>query len=220
MTSELNDCWNWIGVLGDRSCRELPRHIHCRNCPVFGTGAMELFRRAHPDGYIDEFTEILSEKREIKSHGNRVASVFRIGAEWLALPAKAFVEVVSIGPIRRIPHKSGSVLLGMVNVHGYINLCFSLASLLGLTHDDGTQKKGAAGKGRFCVMSTRGGVWVFQVDEVWGLVSYSESEVEPAPVTVAKSVPRFSSGVLVNKDRQIGLLDDELLSLALEGVLT
>ena len=30
----VDDCWNRIGVSGDRSCPELQAHLHCRNCSV------------------------------------------------------------------------------------------------------------------------------------------------------------------------------------------
>ncbi len=34
MTAQ-GDCWNRIGVSGDRSCPELATVVHCHNCPVF-----------------------------------------------------------------------------------------------------------------------------------------------------------------------------------------
>ena len=34
-----DDCWNRIGISGDRSCPELVQHVLCRNCPVFEAGA-------------------------------------------------------------------------------------------------------------------------------------------------------------------------------------
>ncbi len=35
----VDDCWNRIGVRGDRSCPKLAEHIHCRNCPVHAAAA-------------------------------------------------------------------------------------------------------------------------------------------------------------------------------------
>jgi len=35
----IDDCWNEIGVRGDRSCPRLKEHGHCRNCPVFSSAA-------------------------------------------------------------------------------------------------------------------------------------------------------------------------------------
>ena len=42
---DLDDCWNRIGVRGDRSCPELARVIHCHNCPVFSRRRPALPRR-------------------------------------------------------------------------------------------------------------------------------------------------------------------------------
>ena len=33
-------CWNRIGVRGDRSCPELVQYTHCNNCPVFAAEAV------------------------------------------------------------------------------------------------------------------------------------------------------------------------------------
>ena len=49
------DCWNSIGIAGDRSCRELEAHIHCRNCPVFASAAEEFLHRVAPEGYLSEW---------------------------------------------------------------------------------------------------------------------------------------------------------------------
>src|ERR1700733_11671904 len=47
-----SDCWNHIGVAGDRSCPELETFIHCRNCPVFSAAARTFFDRPAPEGYL------------------------------------------------------------------------------------------------------------------------------------------------------------------------
>ena len=35
----IDDCWNRIGIYGDKSCPVLPEHIHCRNCSVYSAAA-------------------------------------------------------------------------------------------------------------------------------------------------------------------------------------
>jgi hypothetical protein len=42
-TVKLNDCWNKIGVWGNRECGELKKVIHCRNCTVYSSLAAQLF---------------------------------------------------------------------------------------------------------------------------------------------------------------------------------
>ena len=81
----IQDCWNRIGVQGDKSCPELHRHIHCRNCPTFEQGAHALLNRTPPDGYIEEWTQFLARAKETEVGFTDAAFVFRIGPEWLAL---------------------------------------------------------------------------------------------------------------------------------------
>ena len=41
----IDDCWNRIGVHGDKSCERLQAHIHCRNCEVHAVAAIRLLDR-------------------------------------------------------------------------------------------------------------------------------------------------------------------------------
>ncbi|KEZ64308.1 chemotaxis protein CheW, partial [Pseudomonas amygdali pv. tabaci str. ATCC 11528] len=42
---DIDDCWNRIGIHGDRSCPLLGEHIHCRNCAVYSAAATRLLDR-------------------------------------------------------------------------------------------------------------------------------------------------------------------------------
>src|SRR4051812_49551856 len=116
MTSELpllpgiDDCWNRIGVAGDRTCPELETHIHCRNCPVFSAAARSFFERPAPGGYLAEWTRLLAEP-EVPIEGDDVSLLlFRLGGEWLALGTRVVAEVTAPRPVHRIPHRSDQVL--------------------------------------------------------------------------------------------------------------
>ena len=41
----IDDCWNRIGIHGDKSCPLLIDHIHCRNCAVYSAAATRLLDR-------------------------------------------------------------------------------------------------------------------------------------------------------------------------------
>ena len=56
-----DDCWNRIGVYGDRSCPELSTFVHCRNCPVFAAAARSLLRPPRPEGYLAEWVRWLAD---------------------------------------------------------------------------------------------------------------------------------------------------------------
>ena len=58
--------------------------------------------------------------------------MFRLGAEWFALPTIAVDEVAELRGIHSLPHRRGGMLLGLVNVQGELIVCVSLARVLGL----------------------------------------------------------------------------------------
>ncbi|MGH8519144.1 MAG: chemotaxis protein CheW, partial [Panacagrimonas sp.] len=53
---ESTDCWNRIGVSGDRSCGRLQQHVHCRNCPVYSDAAARFLDRDIAPDQLAEWT--------------------------------------------------------------------------------------------------------------------------------------------------------------------
>ncbi|MDQ1255637.1 MAG: chemotaxis-related protein WspD [Candidatus Hydrogenedentes bacterium] len=219
MRQPVENCWKHIGVWGDRSCPALVTHVHCRNCPVYESSARGLLDRPPPEGYQQEWAALLAVEKESETKTDRIAGVFRIGSEWLALPAHLFSEVVTVRPIRPIPHRASGVLLGLVSVRGAINLCVCLKRLLELGECESPDAGDRRAAPRFVVATRDHGYWVFPVDEVAGLHRYREVDVQPPPANVAKAAPRFSRGVLAMDGRMVGLLDENRVFTALERAL-
>ncbi len=175
---------------------------------MFERGAHALLDRPSPEGYIEEWTRILARTKETEVGFTDAAMVFRIGSEWLAIRARVCVEIVSLRPVRRIPHRSSRMLMGLASVRGELLLCFSLANLLGLESSTGAATSMlprllVARKDRFGM--------AFPVDEVMSLHRYHRDSVCAIPATVAHAVPQFTRGMLAVDGRKIGLLDDELI---------
>ena len=126
------DCWNRIGVRGDRSCPELASVIHCRNCPVFADAGRQFLDAPCPEGYLDEWTARLAAPLEEVDADCLSVLTFRLGEEWLALPVLVLVEVTPPRTVHRVPHRGG-LLQGLVNIRGELHLCVRLGQLLGLT---------------------------------------------------------------------------------------
>ncbi len=165
--------------------------------------------REAPSDYLAEWASLLAQEREEVSRDEKTVQVFRLMSEWLALPAHCWVEVVTVRPVRRIPHRSSQILLGLVSVRGEIHLCVSLNDLLGIDKDEGPEDPGSRRAiGRLCVVKRDNVSWVFPVDEVYGLISYPEKDVERVPSTLAKSFQWFSRGLLHIAGRSVGLLDE------------
>jgi chemotaxis-related protein WspD len=214
---EHTDCWNRIGVSGDGTCPELTKVIHCRNCPVYAVGGRSLLEREPPAAYLREWTEALAEEKdEDKAADTLSVLIFRLGREWLALPTQICQEVAEMRPIHTLPHRSGPVLLGLVNIRGVIRLCVSLSALLGLEPADNVGQTTNHNAQSCLVVIARGSDhWVTLVDELHGMQRYPLSAVRGAPVTVAKATPRLTKGVIDWQGKGVGYLDDELLFLAL-----
>ncbi|HSI83850.1 MAG: chemotaxis protein CheW [Candidatus Methylacidiphilales bacterium] len=208
-------CWSNIGVEGDATCPELNAMLHCRNCPVFARAGRELLDRPAPDGYLLQWVTLLSEPKETRVRALRQIMLFRLGSEWLAMCATAFREAMDRTEVRRIPHRTTDVLLGLVNVRGEVQICFSMARLLGIEEapvDERKVKMSYTIYKRLAVANKEGHTWVFPVDEFYGVMELDEAEdLRPVPVTVAKSHVSFSRGMFTYEKQNVSLLDDDLV---------
>ena len=202
-------CWNSIGVwaAGSTRCLKLAEMTHCRNCPVFIDAGSDLLNREIPPGYMDEWTELLGQKKEEQNADNISIIIFRIGHEFLALRSAIFREIITPRSIHQIPHRSDDVLMGLTNVHGELQLCFSLKALI--SNNDSEQTDDSSAK--MLVIQSSGECWVFPVDQVLGVFRCNEGDEQNVPVTVSKASGTFTKKVIIYDQREVGLLDDELL---------
>ena len=77
----IDDCWNAIGVHGDRSCSKLKAAIHCHNCGVFGQASQTFFDRARTLEYETELTAIVADVPQAGQVDARLLLLFAIGRE-------------------------------------------------------------------------------------------------------------------------------------------
>jgi chemotaxis-related protein WspD len=211
LSSPQDDCWNRIGVRGDRSCPELSGVGHCHNCPVFAAAGRRFLDAPSPDGYLDEWTERLAAPMAEASSDLQSVLIFRMGEEWLALPVAVLVEVTTIRAIHRVPHRAG-LLAGLVNVRGELHLCVRLAQLLGIeTAAEPAEEKGR----RLLVVGHRGERWVFPVDKVDQVHRLPAHELSRLPATVGRSARHLTRGVFAWRGWMVGNLDVDRLFQAL-----
>lgn len=215
----VDDCWKKIGVWSDveQRCPKLESVIHCRNCPVYASVGRRLLEQQVPLDYSRDWTTVFSritEQEEAKKHS---AFVFRAGGEWLALPAKSIQEVVDMVKIHTLPHRSSTMLRGLVNIRGKLELCFSIGAVLGI--DRFEKKKDEESKyvspSRLVVASPGGEKIVFPVSEVYGSFRYTDGMLQQLPVTVSGSKAAFTKGILCVDDIDVGFLDEKVLLEAL-----
>lgn len=207
---DVPDCWNKIGVNGDGTCAELAKFVHCRNCPVYSAAGALLLDRDLPSGYRRDWTEYFACEKKRVVPGKLSVVIFRIGAEWLALPTRAFQEVAERRKIHSLPHRQHAVVLGLVNVRGELLICVCLGWLLGIDREAGAKPPRALGD-RLVVTEWRGSRLALPVNEIHGIHRYDPDEVKEAPATVSRAGSGFTRGMLPWQGRMVGCLDEELL---------
>lgn len=224
----VDDCWNRIGTRGDSSCPKLAEHFRCLNCPVFAQAAARLLDRPLSDADLAESAarsaavtpqalshEQATPKPEASEAQNDPAShsalVFRIADEWLALPSAALRQVDDIRPIHSLPHRRNRVVLGLVNIRGALTVAASLGELLHLDRAAGGKYAARNSYARMLVAAHRGEPVAFPVDEVEGVVRFAASALLPVPTTLAHASASHARGVLVWRERNVGLLDTDRL---------
>jgi chemotaxis-related protein WspD len=208
----LADCWNRIGVAGDQSCEKLVRHVHCRNCEVYAGAAQRNLQRPVDDGYREEWAVHFRQARQVATRADRAVLVFRVGREWLALPAAIIDSVAPEGSSHRLPHRSGAGLLGVVNVGGKLLPSISLASLLGIDRDDTPKAAGRHTFARLVVMQWEDQAFALPVADLHGIVRYRASALAASAATINKGLVRFLDGVLSEAGMHIGVLDAPLVA--------
>lgn len=210
------DCWNTVGVRGDGSCVELARHVHCRNCPVHSRAAMALLDREPPGNYVAASTAHFAQPQAAPERDTQSVVVFRIGAEWLALPTSVVMEIGHLRQIHSLPQRHGHVV-GVVNVHGELVVCVSLARVLGLNESPAPARHAPLRThARLIVIRREAMRTVCPVDEVYGIHGVQQQQLRDVPATVAKSASTYAKHVLSWREHAVGLLDDQLLFQALK----
>jgi len=209
---KLHDCWNHIGIWGDGTCAELAKAVHCRNCPVYSSAARDLLDRDVDPAYLAQSAQQIRAPRQDAARDTDSVVIFRVGAEWLALPAGVFQEVCALRPIHSLPHRRNGTVLGIANVRGSLLVCVSLHALLGI------DKAPAANTAhrrlvheRLLVVSRDGDRLVFPVDEIHGIHRFHPDQLGEAPATVARSTATYTRAMLPWQEKAVGVLDDQLL---------
>lgn len=202
-------CRNTIGIWGDRSCPELAVHGHCRNCPVFARAGRALLEREAPAGYLEEWQERIARPQRVEDGGaRRSLIIFRLGAEWYALPTARVREVLDPLQPHRVPHRNHPAFRGLVNVRSELLPCVDLQRLIGASEAPATT---ARTRPRSLVLESDGAAWCFETAEIERIEHVAESALLVPPVSLELAKPAFTARVFAGARGDTGLLDDELL---------
>lgn len=237
------NCWSNIGVWGDRTCGQLETDIHCHNCSVYGQAGRRLLERPEPEGYTAEWTALVASPRDQKdrqkssqkngpqaqgqSPTRRSVMVFRLGQEWLALPASIFDQAIAPSPVHALPHHRGSLLRGVVTVRGQLLPCISLHDLLGgapkifptsmalmsssVSRTAVLEIGQQGGYARLVVIKQLRAVWAFEVDELYGLHRCRIEKLREAPALSNQALASLTESTFSWHGQNVSYLDAEQL---------
>lgn len=204
----VDDCWNRIGVRGDRSCPRLAEYIHCRNCPVHAAAAISLLDRYALSSETADLDPMEIPEPAVEEGSPHL--IFRLGEEWLGLPTRALAEVAPACVVHSLPHQRSPALLGVANVRGTLVACISLGELLGLDARAAVRDN-ARIVPRMLILAAVGGPIISPVDEVDGIHELDETAIVEAASQSHAANDRFTRGVMQWRNRSIRLLDQEAL---------
>lgn len=212
-------CWNTIGIWGNQAprCEKLQDVIHCRNCHVYWDAGRRVFEKDVPEDYIEQWTRALANEPQSLAQLSRSIIYFRLGEEWFSLATKIFVEVAQARAIHRIPHQSGGLMQGVVNVGGAVRLCFALNRLLGVNNTDQRDTSPRYGVyQRYLAVQINNNQYVFPVDEVGGVYRYDPQDLKQVPVTIEPRNAELLLGMLDIDGVDVACIDADKLGQAFE----
>jgi chemotaxis-related protein WspD len=185
----------------------LPAHGHCRHCDVFAAGARQHLQVPVPDDYRAHWAGLLAHPPALAQPGVHAVMVFRIGAEWLALPLVRLRSVTIPTPTHRVPHRSAPGLLGVTGIGGRLLPALDLGQLLGLDAHAPVSAPRRQVLPRQLVLDADGVDLALPVADLFGVLRYHADTLRAAPATVHQALRPFLSGVLDHEHMAIGCLD-------------
>ena len=211
------DCWNTIGIWGDRKCPELDRWLHCRNCPVYQEAGQRFLERPAPEGYLERLAQELAAPSPADTGPALSHFVFRVADAWLAVRTGEVVQVSPLRPAHRIPFREHEVFKGLVNVDGALELCASLHALLELkTPGTFRLRKSRNAVPRLVTLQHQDARWTFVADELHGRHSCPAGHLRPAATNAGGAGDRFLLQAFSWEDLEVRCLDTQALFLELD----
>jgi len=178
-----------------------------------------LLNRPHPEGYRSELTRRIAEAGHEKQVDEFTSLIFRVGAEWLALPSERIREIAVLNTLHTLPHRHNA-LLGLANVRGELLICVDLAIFLESSAIDVATKDKNTPHGQLLVVVTDQGPLAFPVDEVHGFHRYQEVELRELPATLAGATNTYTYNILPWQGHSVGCLDAQALFRAINQSLS
>ncbi len=203
----VTQCWNSVGIWGDRSCDELTTVQRCRDCKVFKQAGRQLLERPMPRGYTQHWGKLIAQANARQGNKGTAVLIFRIGSEYFGFAASQVGEVMPALTTHQIPHVQGSILQGMVTLRGELKLLVSLRQLFGIA-DALDQPTADAWMIRAW---SRADTLVFPVSELCAMHRYQAADLKAVPATLSASMAESVAGMFDWKEHHVALLNEHSL---------
>lgn len=161
----------------------------------------ELLHREPPSDYLRDWAALLSQPAVQAPPAQISLFLFAIEDEKLALPVESLHEIVDPLRVHTVPNRRSDVLLGLVNLHGRLEICVTFLPLLKNRPPQRTECR------KMMVWGTAQRRYVTPVDQVIGVERFQAHALRPAAAGVSTSL----RGIIFRNLEPIGLLDDSAL---------
>jgi chemotaxis-related protein WspD len=180
-------------------------------------GINQLLNRPHPEGYRSDLTRRFAQAQQEKFTDEYTSLLFRVGVEWLALPAERIREIAVIGALHKLPHRHNA-LLGLTNVRGELLICVELAAFLEISQIKSV--KDSNPYTQLLIVTTDQGPLAFPVNTVHGFHTYQGDDLKALPSTLSGVVNTYTYSILHWQGHSVGCLDAQALLRAINQSLS
>ena len=167
-----------------------------------GSTRATLFQRALPAEYRAELGAMVAEAPAAGRRATASLLLFRVGDVRLAIATRLAWAIAPVLRVARVPHRSGTVLIGLAAFRGEILPCCSLARLLDLDLAGGVSAR------TLILEESPGRRWAVPVDAALGVRVVEEQTREHEGTTLD---PSWVSGEYADDEGHFYLLDHEIL---------
>ncbi len=215
---KVHDCWNKIGIRSPKgaSCERLKEVITCTNCDVYIQTGRRLLHREVPDGYLEEWTDILSSTKNSEKIETQSVIIFELRNQWVALPSRILEKVTIPSRVHTLPHNHSPYAVGVTNVQGELAVHLNLYRLL-MGESDCESDKNTSGFPRHVVVELAGGLWSFEVEDVVG-IERIEYEILVQGLERWSGDRKFVDSFFSWREKQIVMLDYTVIEDTLKDI--
>jgi len=165
-------------------------------------------------GRREEWAAILAERPPEKPAGDRQKIfVARLGAEWFGFPPTLLLATQPDVRPRRLPHRQGSTVEGLVNADGRVIVCLALERVFGVL-----PQATPGDVPRLLIFQAANWTFAARVRHVLGVEEVNFDQLLPLSESTSEDLRRCARGIIVRDGVAITCLGEEAMISRLVGI--